>query len=128
MTWTSNGGAYWMKGDDFEADLWFLAMDGERVCGFCTAYATSHGDAETGLIDELGVRPAWRRRGVGRALLLEAFRALRDRGLSAVELEVDSDNRSGALRFYEAAGMRSVRASHTFLKEVRAGENLLANG
>ena len=58
-----------MKGDDFEAGLWFLAMAGDGVCGFCTAYATSHGDAETGLIDEFGVRPAWRRRGVGRALL-----------------------------------------------------------
>jgi ribosomal protein S18 acetylase RimI-like enzyme len=119
---------YWMKGDDFEADLWFLAMAGERVCGFCTAYATSRGGAETGLIDELGVRPAWRRRGVGRALLIEAFRALRNRGVPAVELEVDTENRSGALGVYEDAGMRSVRASYTFLKELRAGRDLLANG
>jgi hypothetical protein len=45
-----------------------------------------------------------------------------------VELEVDTENRSGALGVYEDAGMRSVRASYTFLKELRAGRDLLANG
>jgi ribosomal protein S18 acetylase RimI-like enzyme len=45
-----------------------------------------------------------------------------------VELEVDCDNRSGALGLYEAAGMRLVRVSYTFLKELQAGRNLLMNG
>jgi len=38
-------------------------------------------DAERGLIDVLGVRPAWRRRGIGRALLLHAFGAFSRRGV-----------------------------------------------
>jgi len=70
-----------MTEDDFDARLWFLAVHGDEVCGFCLTYAEAHGDKETGLVDELGVTSAWRHRGIGRALLLHAFRALYDRGL-----------------------------------------------
>ena len=105
---------------------WFLAFDRDEVCGFCCCYAESHGDKEAGLVDEFGVRPAWRKRGIGRALLLESFRALRARGLKAVELTVDSDNRSDALALYASVGMKVVSQNHTLVKELRAGTNLVA--
>ncbi len=74
------------------------------------------------------MRPAWRRCEVGRALLADALRALRDQGVSAVELEVNSENQSGALGAYQNAGMRWKRVTHTLLKEVRAGADLTVNG
>jgi len=118
---------HWTREPDFEADLWLLALDGAAVCGFCCAYAESHGDTACGLVDEFGVRPAWRRRGIGRALLLESFRAIYDRGRKAVELTVDSRNASDALDVYTSVGMRPVSRNHTFVKELRAGRDLVVS-
>ena len=55
-------------------------------------------------VDELVVTEAWRRRGVGRALLLHAIE--RSRVLSVKRLELSSRRDSGAdtVRFYEACG------------------------
>jgi mycothiol synthase len=62
----------------------------------------------------LGVRPAWRRRGLGEALLREAFHAMYGRGFTRIGLGVDAENVSGAVRLYERAGMRQVRRSDTW--------------
>jgi mycothiol synthase len=118
---------HWTREPDFDPAFWFLASDSSEVCGFCCSYPESHGDKEVGLVDEFGVRPRWRRRGIGRALLLESFRALHTKGLKAVELTVDSDNRSDALALYAGTGMRIVSQNHTLVKELRAGRNLVAS-
>lgn len=53
----------------------------------------------------LGVRPAWRGRGLGRALLVHAFGDFHRRGERRVGLGVDSENATGATRLYESVGM-----------------------
>jgi ribosomal protein S18 acetylase RimI-like enzyme len=53
----------------------------------------------------LGVRRPWRRRGLGRALLLHAFGEFRRRGFSRSALGVDAESLTGANRLYERAGM-----------------------
>ena len=71
-----------------------------------------------GFVDWLGVRPQWRRRGLGRALLLHAFRELHERGAGRVGLGVDSQNPTGATRLYESVGMH-VEADHaTFARRL----------
>ena len=55
-----------------------------------------------------GVVPAWRRRGLGLALLRQAFAAFHERGRTHVALHVDSDNPTGAPRLYSAAGMHET--------------------
>jgi len=47
----------------------------------------------------------WRGRGVGLALMAEIFAAFHGRGATTVELKVEADNPSGAVRFYERLGM-----------------------
>jgi mycothiol synthase len=118
----------WMREDDFDSSLWFLAhaIEDGAIAGYCTCYAEAPGDPSRGLIDELGVRPAWRRRGIGRALLLHAFGELAKRGIRGAVLNVDTGNKSGAPALYERVGMRSIRANHTYVKELRAGRNLVA--
>ncbi len=59
-----------------------------------------------GWIGTLGTLPAWRGRGLGRALLLTAFGELYRRGERRVGLAVDSGNETGATHLYESAGMR----------------------
>jgi ribosomal protein S18 acetylase RimI-like enzyme len=62
-----------------------------------------------GWVNSLAVRDAWRRRGIGEALLRAAFAAFRERGTTTVVLNVDRDNTTGATRLYERAGMRLRR-------------------
>lgn len=91
--------------EDFDPSLWFLAMEGDEIAG------VAHGrmDGAMGWIDELGVRPAWRRRGVARALLQTVFATFYQRGVHAVGLGVDAQSETGAPRLYEKAGMRLYR-------------------
>jgi len=54
-------------------------------------------------VDELGVLEAWRRRGVGRAILAETLACARRRGLCGVRLLVRPENEA-ARRLYVSAG------------------------
>jgi len=98
----------------FDATLWFLALDGEEIAGFVLCAPHFSGEPDFGWIELLGVRPAWRRRGLGEALLRHGFRALRARGFTRVGLGVDAENTTGAVRLYERVGMRPARRSDTW--------------
>ena len=94
---------------------WFVAVAGDEIAGVCLC-SENERDAgrRTGWVDELGVRPPWRRRGLGRALLLHAFHVFRARGLPAVGLGVDGESTTGAVRLYERAGMRVAGRRDTY--------------
>lgn len=62
-----------------------------------------------GLVRSLRVVPAWRRRGLGAALLAEAFRACFAAGRRRVALTVDGAATTGAPELYLRAGMRVTR-------------------
>lgn len=59
-------------------------------------------------VAEIGVDPAFQRKGVARLLLAYMKRDALERGFDKIELDVWSFNRS-ALAFYEAAGFRTYR-------------------
>ena len=59
-----------------------------------------------GYVDNLAVRPAWRRRGLGSRSCSEAFAEFARRGVTRVGLGVDAENPTGATRLYERAGMQ----------------------
>ena len=56
---------------------------------------------------------------------VHAFGELATRGIKSAVLSVDTKNKSGAPALYQEVGMRSVRASHTYVKELRPGRNLV---
>lgn len=88
----------------FRPELWILALDGDEPAGFAICHARS-GDPGTGSIRLLGVRRPWRRRGLGRALLLHSFAVLRQHGFRRAGLGVDAESPTGAHTLYESAGM-----------------------
>lgn len=94
----------WSFRDPFDPDLWFLAEDDGELAGIALGRPELGGDPSVGWINILGVRKPWRGRGLGRALLLHAFREFRNRGKRQVGLGVDGANAT-ARRLYESAGM-----------------------
>ena len=59
-------------------------------------------------LKDLAVAPAWRRRGIGTALLAHVFATFRDRGARFVDLKVQRPNPWGAEALYRRQGMREV--------------------
>lgn len=79
---------------------WFLVAEaGGRVVGTVMAGYEGH----RGWINYLAVAPAARKRGVGRALVLEAERGLRAAGCPKINLQVRPENKE-VIAFYEAIG------------------------
>jgi len=110
--------------DDFDTDLWFLAMDGDQIAGFCQCYPVAGDDPRIGLIDELGVRRSHRGQGLATALLLHAFGSFYKRGKPIVELGVDAESLTGATRLYEKVGMKLVRRNNLYELELRPGNDI----
>jgi mycothiol synthase len=106
--------------EGFDATLWFLALDGEEIAGLALCGPHHSGEPDFGWVSVLGVRPAWRRRGLGEALLRHGFRTMFERGFTRIGLGVDAENTTGAVRLYERAGMRAIRRNDTW--ELRTPE------
>jgi ribosomal protein S18 acetylase RimI-like enzyme len=68
----------------------------------------------------MGVRPAWRKRGVGGALLSEAMRRFQASGLQWAELSVASENHR-AVRLYERMGFERFRTRTSYQKPAELG-------
>ena len=107
-----------LRDERFDPGLWVVARDGDEVAG---AAVCTWKRMDVGWIDRLGVRPAWRRRGLGLALLQAAFGEFYRRGERRCGLGVDVQNPTGAIRLYERAGMRVLWQAVVFEKELRAG-------
>jgi mycothiol synthase len=102
----------------FDPSLWAVAREGNEVCGVALSTA---GQFEMGFVNSLAVRPAWRRRGLGLALLLQAFTWFWERGERRVGLGVDTENPTDARRLYERTGMRAAWQADVYEKVLRAG-------
>jgi mycothiol synthase len=102
----------------FDSALWYVALDHNEVVGVVCCRASSPRSPDAAHVSTLGVRPEWQGRGIGRALLLTAFRELQHRGIAAVDLGVDSQNQTGATRLYEGVGMQTVRRAEWWEKEL----------
>ncbi len=116
---------HWIEGDEmFDPSLWFLALDGEEIAGLAICRPQSYEDVDSGLVNSLAVRRPWRKRGLGLALLHQAFGEFYRRGKTSACLGVDAGNLTGALGLYERAGMRPHRRYDTYEKVLRPGIDL----
>lgn len=87
--------------ENYDPSLWLVIRDGAEIAGV----ARNEARPPSGWVGALGVRPAWRGRGYGRALLQESFREFRRRGYTRAGLGVDASNSTGATQLYESVGM-----------------------
>jgi ribosomal protein S18 acetylase RimI-like enzyme len=116
--------SYIRKDPGMADSLCLLALEGGQPAGASLCRRDANGEAELGWINMLGVRRDWRKRGLGKALLLHSFALFKSIGMCQVGLDVDSESLTGALRLYESVGLRTVRSSVTYQKELRPGKDL----
>jgi mycothiol synthase len=92
----------------FRADLSLVAFAGDEVAGYSVNYCSeadwATGDVRDAWVGQLGVRRAWRGRGLATALLVRGMTAFRAGGMDAASLGVDVENPTGAVGIYERVG------------------------
>jgi mycothiol synthase len=112
--------------EGYDPTLYFLAIDepSGEIAGFNLCRPNSHYDLHRGWVSAIGVRRPWRKRGLGLALLRQAFNEFYRRGKHKVGLGVDAQNLTGALRLYEIAGMHIDLAHDFYEKELRPGKEI----
>ena len=85
-----------------------LAFEGDLVVGQCAGVIHHHPDKPTELyIDEVGVTPALRRRGIARRMLDEAFAWGRSQGCEEAWVGTEPDNEA-AIGLYRGFGEEPV--------------------
>jgi ribosomal protein S18 acetylase RimI-like enzyme len=94
--------------------LFWTATDGGAIAGFlyCLHLPLRCGQGQELLLYEIGVRSAWRRRGVGRALLatMDGWMAAHD----VADVWVCADN-DIAVDFYRASGFASPEPQPVYM-------------
>ena len=98
---------------DEHGPVWFVVRDGDELA------AVTRNDADVaggGYVGAIGVRPAWRGKGLGKALLQATFAEFWRRGTTRVTLDVDSENATGAVALYERVGMHVEACGVAFEK------------
>jgi len=118
-----------MAGDSsYDPSMWYLAVAGEEVVGICLCRRYGHEDREAGYVSSLGVKRAWRRRGLALALLHHSFGEYYKRGKTKVDLGVDAESLTGATDLYKKAGMFVLRQFDMYEKELRPGIEVSVTG
>ena len=86
---------------EYDPALCFIAQDEQGIVGVAQCWTSAY-------IKNLVVHPRAQGQGLGRALLLHAFKVFQLRREGFVDLKVLEDNQR-ARRLYQSAGMRVVR-------------------
>ncbi|GAB4514496.1 MAG: GNAT family N-acetyltransferase [Anaerolineae bacterium] len=94
---------YTIDQDNFDASLWWVIYDDDQIVGTLLSYPFNE---RSGYVSIVGVRPAWRKRGLAQAMLTQCFATYQERGFEDVYLDVDSDSSTNALALYQRVGMR----------------------
>ncbi|NIN65140.1 MAG: GNAT family N-acetyltransferase, partial [Anaerolineae bacterium] len=111
-----------MASSSFRQELSPIALDGEVVVGLCLCTVSEGRITLLGrrdaYVDTLAVRPAYRRRGLGSALLLASLHAMKEAGMESATLDTEIDNPTQASRLYEKIGFREAWRWVTYGKDI----------
>jgi len=108
----------------WDDSLVWLAEDAGEIAGFCVCIRSRGANPKEGYVGSLGVRRPWRKRGLARFLLTNAFAEYQRRGYESVALDVDADSPTGATRLYESVGMSEVSRTLDYSLTIRDGKDL----
>jgi mycothiol synthase len=94
------------RSGNYDPSLMLVAVVDGRIVGASYQFLPEEG---SGWIGDLGVRPEMQGRGIGKGLLRHALADLARRGRRVAQLNVDSQNETGAVELYRSVGMSPYR-------------------
>ncbi|HET9221201.1 MAG TPA: GNAT family N-acetyltransferase [Roseiflexaceae bacterium] len=98
----------------FEASHWLIAWDGSEIAGYCSLERR----ADVGAVAVLGVRAAWRKRGICRALLTRAIHRLAAQDVRSMRTIADADHGFPSLQLYKSLGFQVMRKHSWYQKPI----------
>ncbi len=110
----------WIETPEYipELDLIAVADDG-TFAAFCQSYydplELARSTRREGWTDPIGTAPAYRKKGLARAIVLEALWRLKSRGIEDAVLGVAGSNEV-AQKLYESIGYRAIYKMHDYAK------------
>lgn len=117
--------SHWLQHASYQPELDLIGVDSDgtvaAIC-FCQIdpaenQRNGHND---GWIATLGTRRGYRKRGLGRAMLLSGLHRLKAAGMAGARLNVDAASPTGALQLYESVGFRSLVTTVALGKDLSA--------
>ncbi|MEU1226188.1 GNAT family N-acetyltransferase [Streptomyces sp. NPDC005828] len=100
-----------------DSACWRAAWDGERMAGVALC-SIRRQDPTVGEVEELSVRKESRRLGLGRALLLNGLRCLREHGAETARLYTGTANPHRSYDLYESVGFRRQNVHVRYRKPI----------
>ena len=106
-----------------EGYCFIVRVEGEVAGGIlCNAKLVEY--KNTGRVGSIFVHPNFRRRGVGKTLMLAAFSAFHQNNVRRIILDTDSQSFTDSSKFYNSLGMKIYRREFLYEKEIRAGREI----
>ncbi len=118
---------HWLDNDPFfDPRLVILPVDQATgvAAGCLLGLSQDFRDPAAGYVDTVGVRKAFRRRGLATAMLQHSFAMFWDRGKRKAHLDVDGASLTNAVALYERVGMKVYRRYNVYEKLLREGVEL----
>jgi [ribosomal protein S18]-alanine N-acetyltransferase len=84
-----------------------VARTDNAIAGFIISQVEIESDTTFGHIITINVAPPYRRKGVGKQLLKEMEKILKEKGINECHLEVREDNHA-ALKLYQDSGYKKI--------------------
>jgi ribosomal protein S18 acetylase RimI-like enzyme len=104
-----------MQSGVYNSEWEFVAAnEAGKIGAFCITWPDPLN--RVGLFEPVGTHPDFQRQGLGKALLLEALRRLRENGMRQAIVSTEEDNQPG-IKLYESAGFRIVNRLMTYQKK-----------
>ncbi len=92
--------------------LWQVAWDGETVAGQVIPVI----EKGRAVIQEVSIRPTYRRKGLARALLTRAVREVRSRGVKVIRINTVGEYKTRACDLYRSVGFELVKTFPRYRK------------
>jgi mycothiol synthase len=102
-----------LRAEKYDPTLWQIAWDGEQVVGQVLSVI----EGLRAEIIEVSVRPSWRRRGLGRALLSRTLQCLLARDVEDIRLRTVAEFRTRASDLYRSFGFRVLKEFQRYRKK-----------
>lgn len=100
----------------WRSDPDILPSIGAQARGQLVGYALATLQGTVGWLSELAIRPEFRRRGLGRALTLQAVQRLSSAGAEQIRLYVNDTHDQHAPHLYQGVGFQTISLTTRFIR------------